>query len=237
MLFKNAYELVHYLFSQGMLQGFYIGLRGEFSIESSLKNPKLLMIIDSIFDGLNKKNLSDYWDLNQGGFYLIDENEEGELILNVTILDNLLDSYGHPFDIEVFLRIVCEELGLKTPDYDDWLEYQICIDLNLEYIDLNQEIYEFSILNVKSIEKGKIEQELKKKLNEDSLTNVKAKLALYFAEKHRQEHTYYYPGFNLKIVENYFNEYDGSGFESYQGLKLVLEQNEINLNVSTKDIF
>lgn len=237
MFFKNAYELVKYLFNQEMLQGIYMGLRGEFSIETSLKNTKLIELLYSIFNDWNQNNESMEWNLDHGGFYSLEENEHGELVFDVSISDDLLDCDGHPFDIEILLSIICNELELKTPDLEDYLEYQICIELEIEYLDITSKSYEFNMFSIKCFEDDEIEQELKKKLNDQLSTKIMDKIAQHFAERHFQEYKNYYTSFSVKIEDNYFNEYHGGGFDTKEGLKICLEKNEICLAVETKDIF
>jgi len=219
-----------------MLEGIHVGLRGEYSIETSLKNTKLIELLHDIFNDWNQNSESGEWNLNYGGFYSLFEKEDGELVFDVSISDDLLDSNGHPFDIEILLGMICKEIELETPDLEDWLEYQICIELEIEYVDIKSENYEFNKLIIKSFEDDNIEQELNRKLNDEILTKIKTKFAQHFAELHIQEYHHYYSGFSLKIEDNYFNEYNGSGFETKEGLKIQLEKNEIGLEIETKHI-
>ena len=43
MKFKNAYNLILFLYNKGLLKGVYVGLRGEYEIETSIKNPTILI--------------------------------------------------------------------------------------------------------------------------------------------------------------------------------------------------
>ena len=72
--FNNAYDLMLFLYNEGLFKGVYVGLRGEYQNETSIRNPKILSFLEELWH--------DYAFI-YGGFYnliLIDKRGE-KLIL------------------------------------------------------------------------------------------------------------------------------------------------------------
>lgn len=223
--FNNAYDLMLFLYNKGLFKGVYVGLRGEYQNETSIRNPKILGFLEELWH--------DYAFI-YGGFYnliLIDKN----LGFTVTITDDILDFDGSPFEIEDILSIINEQLNLKSIDKEENLEYQICIDLELEIQNSENSIYKFEKFTITSFEKdNEINKELNDKLENYNTTRLKADITEYCLKTHKTRHDY--QGFTLKIEDNDISRYDGTGYEEIKNLKQFLQAKETNLLIDNSDL-
>jgi hypothetical protein len=239
MKFKNAYDLFVFLSKKQMINGIYIGLRGELELISSIKNKELLEIIDEKF-------LEWYWHAHSeslaihGGFYsLILNPKDNSLEIGNSIDDDILDFYGNPFDIETLLNIVVDFLLLENVDKDDYLEHQICINLKLSFENINDNDYKIDNCFITSFEENnELSNELLSKLNEKELNKLKLKIVKYLKNIHLENFRNEYKGFELIIDENYFSSYSGIGYKLIDGFKNYMENQifETEIDISTYNI-
>lgn len=226
MKFTNAYDLCLTLCKTGVFSDFWIGLRGEIELTSKITDKHLLKILKTTLGDL-------IWE--HAGQHKLHIDSNDELAINIAIYDDILDSYGNPFDIEKILAIISKTLRLNSINYDEDLEYQICIDLVLEYENLKDSKFVLPAFNIKSCETGnEISKELGSKLIEPDLTETKKQVLTYILKMHNNNN--HYDGFSLKIEGNYFSEYYGTGNAESQNLKQFLIVYHIDIELNLNDM-
>src|SRR6056300_1558362 len=141
MKFTNAYELNLFLHKKGLIEGLHLGLRGEYKIETKIKDKALLKILNEIWADWRWGEDDGEAYANHDGYYNLYLDSNDELSMNISIHDDILDFDGNPFDIEKILGIINKYLSLDCVDLDEYLEYQICLDLVLVYENLNKRVY------------------------------------------------------------------------------------------------
>ena len=231
MNFKNAYDLNLFLFEKGLLEGLHIGIRGDYEVITKIKDEKILKILKEI--------LGDWiWGVTEGeanatyqGFYNLYIDSNNNLEMSNSIDDDILDFQGNPFDIEKILMIISDYLLLDNLDKEEYLEYQICLDIEMEYEKLEESFfYDFSDFNIKSFEKNdELSNELSAKITEQDIEKIKLLLSEYFIKVHNDNHSY--KGFYLRIEENNFLNYNGTGFEKIKNLKTFMENQLIDIDI------
>jgi hypothetical protein len=231
MKFTDAYQLNLYLFNRGLISGLYLSERGEYEIESTIKDRDLLKLLDEIWGDWRWGETDGESNAIHGGFYNLFLDSHDNLAMDVSINDNFLDSWGNPFDIEKILSIVCDNLSLDSIDKEELLEYQICVDIELEYEDIEKSDYTWSTFSIKSFEEDdELSTELNLKLNQQSLDIIKKGIVQYLLEIHKKENSSY-EGFSLIIEDNYFSDYSGTGCEEVNGLRSFLENYMIDIEL------
>ena len=231
MKFTDAYQLILYLFNKGLISGLYLSERGEYEIESTTKDRELLKLLDQIWGDWRWGETDGEPNAIHEGFYNLYLDSHDNLAMDVSINDNFLDSWGNPFEIEKILSIVCDNLSLDSIDKEELLEYQICVDVELEYEDIEKSDYTWSTFSIKSFDKDdELSKEINLKLNQQSLDIIKENIVQYLLEIHKKEHSSY-KGFSLIIVDNYFSDYSGTGYGEDNGLKSFLENYRIDVEL------
>lgn len=233
MKFTNAYELILFLHKKGLIEGLDLGLRGEYQIITKINDNELLKILYEIWgdwrwgetEGVVNATYSGWYDLN------LDSNKE--LSMDVSINDDILEFYGNPFDIEKILGIISKHLSLKYVDNDEFLEYQICIDLELDYESLKERAHQSQIFSIKSV--GDSDDELKleilNKIKEQDIDKIKELVIDYVVLTHKENHKSY-KGFYLLIEGNHISSYTGSGYEKVKGLRTFLESQLLEIDLT-----
>jgi hypothetical protein len=235
MNFKNAYELNSFLFEKGLLEGIHIGIRGEFEVITTIKDEKILKILKEIWGDWMWGATEGEANATYGGFYnlYIDSNN---LEMSNSIDDDILDFDGNPFDIEKILVIISDYLLLDNIDKEEFLEYQICLDIEMEYENLEESFfYDISDFKIKSFEKNDdLSKELLTKLTEHDIEKIKLLLLEYLIKVHNDNHSY--KGFSLRIQENNISNYNGTGFEKITSIKTFMENQLIDIDLSLLNI-
>jgi hypothetical protein len=232
MKFSNAYELNLYLYKNGLIEGVDLGVRGEYKVQTKVADPNLLKILNETWGDWRWGENSEGNNALKEGFYDLYLEKDGSLGMNVTIHEDLLDFFGNPFDIEELLAIPLETLSLDSIDIDDDLEYQLCLNIDLENQDVEGKVYQISGFNIKSYSKGDdIDKELSKKPDENALLEIKENILDYLLSVHKKNHSY--KGFTLKIEDNYFSNYYGTGQSKVKDLRSFLEKQTVDIEIDT----
>lgn len=231
MNFKNAYDLNLFLFEKGLLEGLYLGIRGEYEIVSKIKDEKILNILKEIWGKWRWGETEGVANATYGGFYDLYIDSNNDLQMSNSIVDDILDFNGNPFDIEKILAIISEYLLLDNLDEDEYLEYQICLDLELEYENLEDAFsYDFSDFKIKSYNKNDdLSKELSLKIINQDIEKLKSLILDYIIKTHKKNHSY--EGFFLKIEDNNITNYDGKGFEYINYLKTYMINQLIDFDI------
>ncbi|MDC1276931.1 hypothetical protein N8Z48_02100 [Algibacter sp.] len=230
MKFTNAYELNLFLYKKGLIEGLYLGLRGEYEIETKINDNKLLKILNEIWGNWRWGETEGEANATYGGFYDLNLNSNDELSMNVSINDDILDFDGNPFDIEKILGIISKHLSLECVDHDEFLEYQICLDLEIDYESLNEGVYQFPIFSIKNYEND-TQLKLLNKIKEQDIAKIKELVVAYLVLTHKENHKSY-EGFSLTIEDNCFSNYTGTGHEKVKGLRTFLESQLLEIDLT-----
>lgn len=236
MKFTNAYELNLFLYKKGLIEGLYLGLRGEFEIETKINDNKLLKILHEIWGNWRWGESEEELNATYGGFYNLKLNSNDELTMDISINDDIRDFHGIPFDIEEILRIISKHLSLENVDNHDFLELQICLNMELDYENLNKKVYQSPIFSIKGYENDtQLKLELLNKTKKQELDKTKELVVDYLVLTHKKHHGSSYEGFFLTIEDNYFSGYMGTGHEKVKGLRRFLESQllEIDIDVNS----
>ncbi len=229
MKFNNAYSLILHLYENGLLKGIDLGLRGEYTVDTTVKDPKLLKILNELF---GEWRWSSGGELEEGYYELV-RGENGELAFGISISTDILDFWGNPFEIEDILRIIVEELELTKVDMDEYLENQFILDLEIDYPNTNKPTFEIQKFEIYSDTKGdEIDIEIKTKLLENDLNRLKQMIADYLVNVHKQNHKFDFSGFQLIIDRrNSIGPYYGTGHEYFEGIKKVFKEKVIEFEM------
>ncbi len=234
MKFTNAYELNLFLYKKGLIEGLYLGLRGEFEIVTKINDNKLLKLLNEIWGNWRWGETEGKANATSGGFYDLYLDSNDELSIDVSINDDILDFQGNPFDIEKILGIISKHLSLECVDHDEFLEGQICIDLELDYESFDEGVCQPPILSIKSCENDtQLKLELLNKIKDQDIAKIKELVVAYLVSTHKDHVSY--EGFSLTIEDNYFLNYAGTGHEKVEGLRTFLESQllEIDIDVNS----
>ena len=227
MKFTNAYELNLFLHKKDLIEGLDLGLRGEYQIITKINDKKLLKILNEIWGNWR-------WGENvtYNGWYdlILDSNEE--LSMEVSIDEDLLDFYGNPFDIEKILGNISKQLSLENVDHDEFLEYQICLDLELDYESLKKGTYQSQLFSIKSYNDSddELKLEILNKTKEKDIYKIKELLVDYLVLTHKENHVSY-EGFYILIDGNNISSYNGTGYEKVEGLRTFLESQLLEIEI------
>lgn len=207
--FKNSYELIIDLVRNNLLSGFYLSsapMYFELDLETKIEDTKLLKHINTICNSWMLENAKN------GGFYNFIFEENGELILDVSTHDDLLENYGNPFDLqEIFLIFLCV-LNINSFDKEELFENFLELTINFERVNNNCEFEEFKIelIDEEYISKSEFDY-----LKNNLLIELKKSLEVYFIENIDNDYYGVYD-FSVSIQENNFNSVAISNQIKYQ---------------------
>jgi hypothetical protein len=228
MKFDNAYDLILHLFNKGLLKGIELGIRGEYSVDTTIHDSELLELLKEIFGK---------WRWESGfatyeGYYDLIKVEDGDLGFSVNIASDILDFHGNPYEIEDILKIIVDELSLTKVDAEEYLEYQLVLDLELDYSDIHESEYDLSEFEIHGETEGdELDKELIDNLKKSDIFKLKQVILDYLVEVHKENHDNF-TGFSLSIDRNSIGPYYGTGVEFIDGLKEFFEAYEINYNLN-----
>ncbi len=216
MKFDNAYDLILHLFDKGLLRGIDLGIQGEFEIDSKIQDSDLLKLLNEIF---GKWRWGPCVECDEGYYDLVKDGN-GELAFSVSISSDILDFYGNPFEIEDILKIIVDELGLTKVDAEEYLEYQLVLDLELDYPDINKSEFDLTVFEIHGETEGdEIDKEILSKFKNFDVFKLKQAIVDYLVKVHKENHENF-TGFSLLINNrNDIGPYDGTGHEFIDGLK------------------
>jgi hypothetical protein len=228
MKFDNAYDLVLHLFNKGLLKGIELGIRGEYTVDITIHDSDLLELLKEIFGK---------WRWESGfatyeGYYDLIKVEDGDLGFSVSISSDILDFHGNPFEIEDILKIIVDELGLTKVDAEEYLEYQLVLDLELDYSDIHESEFDLSEFEIHGETEGdELDKELIDNFKKSDIFKLKQVILDYLVKVHKENHDNF-TGFSLSIDRNSIGPYYGTGVEFIDGLKEFFEAYEINYNLN-----
>jgi hypothetical protein len=207
--FKNSYELIIDLVRNNLLSGFYLSsapMYFELDLETKIEDTKLLKHINTICNSWMLENAKN------GGFYNFIFEENGELILDVSTHDDLLDNYGNPFDLQEIFLIFLSVLNINSFDKEEWFENFLELTINFERVNNNCEFEEFKIelIDEEYISKSEFDY-----LKNNLLIELKKSLEVYFIENIDNDY-YGVSDFSVSIQENNFNSVAISNQIKYQ---------------------
>lgn len=236
MKFTNAYELNLLLYQKGLIDGLHLGIRGDCEIETKIDDKILLNLLNKIWVDWRWGETEGEVNATYGGFYDLYLDSNDELSMDVSINDDILDFDGNPFDIEKILGLISKHLSLDCVDQDEYLEYQICLDLELAYESLKEANYQSLIFSIKSYEKDtQLKLEILNKIKEQDIDKIKELVFDYLVSVHKEKHKSY-EGFSLTIEDNFFSNYTGTGHEKVKGLRTFLESQILEIDIDLTDI-
>jgi hypothetical protein len=229
MKFTNAYSLLLHLFNNGLLKGINLGLRGEYTVNTTIQDPNLLNILNDVFGEWRWSNGG----VIDEGYYELVKDENGDLAFAVNISTDILDFWGNPFEIEDILKIIVDELALTKIDLDEYLEYQLVLDLELDYPDTKKTNFKLEKFEIYSATIGdEIDIEIKSKLKEFDLLSVQQVIVDYLIKVHMENHEFDFTGFWLSIQHgNSIGPYYGKGHDYIDGLKESFEEKPIDFEL------
>jgi restriction endonuclease Mrr len=150
--------------------------------------------------------------------------------MGVQIIDDILDFNGNTFDIEQILSVISNYLSLECLENDENLEFQISLDIELEYNNIEKSDYELLVFTIKDFEYSEeLTNEITQKVKECDIDKLKELVIDELVKQHKDNH--FYTGFSLIIKENYFSCYEGSGHDNVDGLKQSLENQIIDIDI------
>lgn len=207
--FKNSYELIIDLVRNNLLSGFYLSsgrMHFDLDLETKIEDTKLLKHIDAICNSWMLENAKNE------GFYNFIFEKNGELILDVSTHDNLLDNYGNPFDLQEIFSIFLSILSINSFDKEEWFENFLELTINFERAN-NKCVFEefkFELIDEEYISKSEFDF-LKNNLSPE----LKKSLEVYFIENIDNDYYGVYD-FSVSIQENNFNSVVVSNQIKYQ---------------------
>lgn len=216
--FKNSYELIIDLVRNNLLSGFYLSsaqMYYDLDLETKIEDTKLLKHIDAICNSWMLENAKN------AGFYNFIFEKNGELILDVSTHDDLLDNYGNPFDLQEMFSICLSILNINSFDKEEWFENFLELTINFERANNNCvfEEFKFELIDEEYISKSEFDF-LKNNLS----TELKKSLEVYFIENIDNDY-YGVSDFSVSIQENNFNSVVVSNQIKYQIKDFFMEDN------------
>lgn len=207
--FKNSYELIIDLVRNNLLSGFYLSsgrMYYDLDLETKIEDTKLLKHIDAICNSWMLENAKN------AGFYKFIFEKNGELILDVSTHDDLLDNYGNPFNLQEMFSICLSILNMNSFDKEEWFENFLELTINFERANNNCvfEEFKFELIDEEYISKSEFDF-LKNNLS----TELKKSLEVYFIENIDNDY-YGISDFSVSIQENNFNSVVVSNQIKYQ---------------------
>lgn len=207
--FKNSYELIIDLVKNNLLSGFYLSsgrMYFDLDLETKIEDTKLLKHIDAICNSWMLENAKN------AGFYNFIFEKNGELILDVSTHDDLLDNYGNPFDLQEIFSIFLSVLNINSFDKEEWFENFLELTINFERVNniCEFEEFKFELIDEEYISKSEFDY-LKNNLS----TELKKSLEVYFIENIDNDY-YGVSDFSVSIQENNFNSVVVSNQIKYQ---------------------
>lgn len=207
--FKNSYELMIDLVRNNLLSGFYLSsgrMYFDLDLETKIEDAKLLKHIDEICNSWMLENAKN------AGFYNFIFEKNGELILNVSTHDDLLDNYGNPFDLQEIFSICLSVLNINSFDKEEWFENFLEITINFERVN---NICEFEKFKIELIDEEYISKSEFDYLKNNLSIELKKSLEAYFIENIDNDY-YGVSDFSVSIQENNFNSVVVSNQIKYQ---------------------
>ena len=220
--FNNSYELLNYLVRKKLLSGFYLStapMYFDLNLKTKINNTELLNHIETICNTWMVENA-----INTG-FYSFIFEENGELILDASIQDDLLNFYGNPFDLQKIFSIILEVLNINSFDKEEWFENYLELTIKFKRVNNNCQFEEFSI---ELIDEEYISKREFDNLKNNSLIEIKKSLEQYFIENIE----IVCKDFSVSIIENNFTEFNVFDKVNYQIKDFFIKDN-INFDLST----
>ena len=220
--FNNSYELLNYLVRKKLLSGFYLStapMYFDLNLKTKINNTELLNNIETICNTWMVENA-----INTG-FYSFIFEENGELILDASIQDDLLNFYGNPFDLQKIFSIILEVLNINSFDKEEWFENYLELTIKFKRVNNNCQFEEFSI---ELIDEEYISKREFDNLKNNSLIEIKKSLEQYFIENIE----IVCKDFSVSIIENNFTEFNVFDKVNYQIKDFFIKDN-INFDLST----
>jgi hypothetical protein len=237
MKFTNAYELNLFLYKKGLIEGLDLGLRGEYQIITEINDNKLLKILNEIWGDWRWGETEGEANAIYSGWYDLNLDSNNELSMDVSINDDILDFYGNPFEIEKILGIISKHLSLDCVDQDELLEYQICIDLELDYESLKEGARQSQTFSIKGDQDSddQLKLEILNKIKEQDIDKIKELVVDHVILTHKENHQSY-EDFYLLIEGNDISRYTGTGYEKVKGLRTFLENQLLEIEIDLTKI-
>lgn len=207
--FKNSYELIIDLVRNNLLSGFYLSsapMYYDLDLETKIEDSKLLKHIDTICNSWMFENAIN------AGFYNFNFEENGELILDVSTHDDLLDHYGNPFDLQEIFSIFLSVLNINSFDKEEWFENFLELTIIFERVN---NICEFEEFKIELIDEEYISKSEFDYLKNNLSIELKKSLEAYFIENIDNDY-YGVSDFSVSIQENNFNSVVVSNQIKYQ---------------------
>ena len=207
--FKNSYELIIDLVRNNLLSGFYLSsapMYFDLDLETKIEDSKLLKHIDTICNSWMLENAEN------AGFYNFIFEKNGELILDVSTHDDLLDNYGKPFDLQEIFSIFLSVLNINSFDKEEWFENFLELTINFERVN---NICEFEEFKIELIDEEYISKSEFDNLKNNLSIELKKSLEVYFIENIDNDY-YGVSDFSVSIQENNFNSVAISNQIKYQ---------------------
>lgn len=196
--FKNSYELIIDLVRKNLLSGFYLSSAAmyfDLDLETKIEDTKLLKQIDTICTSWMLENAKN------AGFYNFNFEENGELILDVSTHDDLLDNYGNPFDLQEIFSIFLSVLNINSFDKEECFENFLELTINFKRVN---NICEFEEFKIELIDEEYISKSEFDYLKNNLSIELKKSLEAYFIENIDNDY-YGVSDFSVSIQENNFN--------------------------------
>ncbi len=205
-----------------------MGIRGEYTVDTTIHDSDLLELLKEIFGKWRwESGFSTY-----EGYYDLIKVEDGDLGFSVSISSDILDFHGNPFEIEDILKIIVDELGLTKVDAEEYLEYQLVLDLELDYSDIHESEFDLSEFEIHGETEGdELDKELIDNFKKSDIFKLKQVILDYLVNVHKENHDNF-KGFSLSIDRNSIGPYYGTGVEFINGLKEFFKAYEINYNLN-----
>ena len=191
----------------------------DLNLKTKINNTELLNHIETICNTWMVENA-----INTG-FYSFIFEENGELILDASIQDDLLNFYGNPFDLQKIFSIILEVLNINSFDKEEWFENYLELTIKFKRVNNNCQFEEFSI---ELIDEEYISKREFDNLKNNSLIEIKKSLEQYFIENIE----IVCKDFSVSIIENNFTEFNVFDKVNYQIKDFFIKDN-INFDLST----
>ena len=231
--FSNAYDLLVFLHEKDLLSGINIGLRGEFELLTKITDQTLLNLLNEIWAGWRWGETDGEANAIFQGWYILDMADDKGLGLRVTVDEDLLDFHGNPFDMDQICGAVSGQLELENIDEEEDMEFQVFIDLEVDYDDLKAAKYDLTKFRIYSDDpNGVLGKEIDMKLKAmDSSEIEKCVLdEITCAFPHG------YEGFRLTINNNEVEELRGIDSSGFHPIRKFMEAYSIDLKLDSSQL-